>query len=127
MTTWKRTVERTLLAELTTERMGSTENTIDGERERMDYRPTSTIVMNDGARYFWVDPHERYRLASDGTGWRVTCEIWDNHVRRLATEDGAMVRELPGVDGPILLDDAAEYEITMHEGDRTRLWLYRID
>jgi hypothetical protein len=77
------------------------------------YRPVATPVLNDGKWHHWVVPGERYRLAHDGTGWRVTCDTWPagTHIFRLATPDDAFADSLPLADGRIALDLGKVYEI----------------
>ena len=78
------------------------------------YRPHSTGLRNDGFRAYWMLSGLDYRLAHDGTGWRVTCADWtDGHVLRLvdAVDGREFVSVLPTVDGAMDLVVGAVYEL----------------
>lgn len=106
----RRTVQLELVGDLETDGFGYHDHNNDLD---FRYAPVHVPVMNDGMFRHWVIPGERYRVNHDGIGWRVTCEIWDKHVRRLADESGAFVSELPGAGGPISLEPGVEYEIDL--------------
>lgn len=106
----------TLLATLRTESVQYTEaeHTEAGPRHLVMLRPAGVGVRNDGYRGYWMLPGQTYRLAHDGTGWRVTCPDWtDGHVLRLVdAEDGRQIVDvLPGDEGSHRLEPGRVYEL----------------
>lgn len=89
------------------------------------YQPGGIRVDNDGCWTHWMLPGEYYTLAHDGTGWRVTCPTWDNHVRRLAHVSGphgtwATALPLAG-GGEVELDTATVYQLHVDHEHRMTL------
>lgn len=79
------------------------------------YEPTGIRVDNDGCYRHWMLAGEYYQLAHDGTGWRVTCPTWDQHVKRLAHTSGphgSWATALPLVGGgDVELETSTVYQL----------------
>jgi hypothetical protein len=101
------------------------EQTEVGPRNLTLHRPAGVGTKNDVFRGFWMLSGQTYRVAYDGTGFRVTTPDWpaDHAIYLVDAADGLFrVYELESVDGGTFdLDEHGTYELS--EVDRA--WTVR--